>query len=40
VNFDIPWDGVTAEQVTALRILREERDQYQRELAEENQRDP
>jgi hypothetical protein len=35
-NFKIPWNEVTAEEVTALRILREERDQYQREQAAQN----
>ena len=34
-HFDIPWTDVTAEEVRGLQILKEERDRYQREQAQQ-----
>ena len=33
-HFSIPWHEVTSEEVKGLQILKEERDRYQREVAE------
>ena len=34
-NLAIPWSDVTVEEMRGVRVLREERDRYQRELQEE-----
>jgi len=38
-KFKMPLDEVTDEEVTALRILGEERDEFQRELAEQQRQE-
>lgn len=33
-HFSVPWNEVTAEEVKGLQVMKEERDRYQREVAE------